>query len=287
MNKSLRKIKTVLVPIGTGSTGDSAVSIAKAIAEEVILVGVAAIGEGESISAASETAREIRKRLLSMSESASIRYKANVIVSEKPWKDLQKVIAAEKPDLFLAEVYDSRIICNIPTADLLSNSLCDVAIVRGAETICLERMLIPIRGGPHAELALRVGLSVKPSQLDVLHLSLSGKENDAPFKGMKHILRQLPEVNFRSIVTSDNVQTIFEEANQFDFVVLGMTASASVASSKIGPVAEKLLRESKATIMIVKTRRPINEFTMDESAGSQAISILVDKWFAENTLPRR
>jgi glycosyltransferase involved in cell wall biosynthesis len=35
--------------------------------------------------------------------------------------------------------------------------------------------------------------------------------------------------------------------------------------------------------MVVKTCRPITEFRFDETAGVQAISILVDKWFAENT----
>jgi glycosyltransferase involved in cell wall biosynthesis len=35
--------------------------------------------------------------------------------------------------------------------------------------------------------------------------------------------------------------------------------------------------------MIVKTRRSISESMFDESVGAHAISILVDKWFAENT----
>ncbi len=35
--------------------------------------------------------------------------------------------------------------------------------------------------------------------------------------------------------------------------------------------------------MLVKTPRAISESALDETAGAQAISILVDKWFAENT----
>jgi glycosyltransferase involved in cell wall biosynthesis len=282
MSAPLRRIKTALVPIGTGVSGQTALTLAKAIAEEVILVGVVCIAEGEAVSAGAQTARQIRKRLMSMSDS-STRFKSTVIVSEKPWKDLQDVVASERPDLFILEREDGQATCGISVADVLSNLLCNVAIVRGAERVKLERTLIAVRGGPHADLALRVGMGLNPAQLDVLHLALTGTVNDAPFKGLKHILRQLPEVNLRSIVTDDIALSIFEEANHYDLVVLGATASKSMGSSSIGPVAEKLLRESPATVMVVKTGRPISESMFDETAGAQAISILVDKWFAENT----
>jgi glycosyltransferase involved in cell wall biosynthesis len=79
------------------------------------------------------------------------------------------------------------------------------------------------------------------------------------------------------------VRAIFEESQNYGVVVLGATANQSMGVSSIGPVAEKLLRESPATVIIVKTRRPMSESMLDESVGAQAISILVDKWFAENT----
>jgi glucosyl-3-phosphoglycerate synthase len=126
-------------------------------------------------------------------------------------------------------------------------------------------------------------MSLHPAQLDVLHLSLTGAENDTPFKGIKHILRQIPEVKLRSIKTEDTAQTIFEESKHYDLVVLGATASKSMGGPSIGPVAEKMLRESRSTVMVVKTRRPISENMLDENSGALAISILVDKWFAENT----
>ena len=140
-----------------------------------------------------------------------------------------------------------------------------------------------MRGGPYAELAFEAGLGLHPAQMDVLHLALTGAANDAPFKGLKHILRHIPEVNLRSITTDDAVKTIFEESQHYDIVILGATASKSAGGSSIGLVAEKLLRESQSTVMVVKTRRPISESMLDESSGAQAISILVDKWFAENT----
>ena len=282
MSKSLRKIKTVLVPIGTGLAGQAAVAIAQAIAEEVVLVGIVPITIGESVSAGAQAARQVRKRLLSLS-NATTRFKSSVIVSESPWKDLQGVISYEKPDLLIVEWKDGQLACAVPVSDVLSNSLCNVAILRGATPLKLERTLIAVRGGPYAELALQAGMSLHPLQLDVLHLALTGAENDTPFKGINHILRQIPEVNLRSITTGDTAQAIFEESKHYDMVVLGATASKSMGGPSIGPVAEKMLRESPSTVMVVKTRRPISENMLDESAGALAISILVDKWFAENT----
>jgi glucosyl-3-phosphoglycerate synthase len=282
MSSLSRIIKTVLIPIGINSDGQTLLTLAQAIAEEVILVGVVPIPAGEPLSPGAQAARQIRKRLLSLS-SPSTRFKSTVIVSETPWEDLQSVLAQEEPDLFMIEWTDGLASFGVSATDVLSNSLCNVAIVRAATPIKFDRALIAVRGGPYAELAFQVGLRLHPVQMDVLHLALTSAVNDAPFKGLKHILRQIPEVNLRSIVTDDVAKTILEESNQYDLVVLGATAGKNIGSSSIGPVAEKLLRESRSTVMVVKTRRPIIESMFDESVGVHAISILVDKWFAENT----
>jgi glucosyl-3-phosphoglycerate synthase len=262
--------------------GYAALEIAKAIGKEVVLVGVVPIAAGESVSMDAHAARLIRKRLLSLS-GPSMRFKSTVIVSESPWNDLQRVISSEKPDLLIVEWKDGQNPCGIPVEEIFSNSYCAVALVGGRPPLRFERTLVAIRGGPYAELALRVGMSLHSAQLDVLHLALMGPVNDAAFKGLMHILKHLPEVNLRSITTNDVAQVIFTEASRYDLVILGATASRNMGGHSIGSVAEKLLRESPATVMVVKTCRPITESVLDERAGVNAISILVDKWFAENT----
>ncbi|MFH1909122.1 MAG: glucosyl-3-phosphoglycerate synthase [Chloroflexota bacterium] len=282
MITKLLPIKTALVPIGPGSDGQEALTLAQAIAKEVILVGVVPIADDQPVSSGANAAREIRKRLLSLS-SPNIRFKSTVIVSETAWKDLQRVIADEEPDIFIAEWHNGHTTWGAAISGVLMNPQCDIAIVRGTLPAAPEKVLIAVRGGPYAELALRLGMKLHTKQLDMLHIALTGAETDAPFKGINHILKQLPEVNLRSITTDDAVRAIFEESHHYDALVLGATASKTAGSSGVGPVAEKLLRESPATVIIVKSRRLMSEAMLDESAGSQAISILVDKWFAENT----
>jgi glycosyltransferase involved in cell wall biosynthesis len=282
VNDTRRLYKTVLILIGLGSDGLSLLKLAQAIAEETVLVGVAPIPAGEPLSPGAKAARQIRKRLLSLS-SPSVRYKSTVIVSNTPWEDLQPIIAQEKPDLFMIEWQNGQLSFSISISDVLSSSLCNVAIVRTVEPIKFERVLIAVRGGPYAELAFQLGTKMNPGQMDVLHLALPSTVNDAPFKGLKHILKQIPEVNLRSIVTEDVGKTILEESNDYDVVVLGATAGKKVGKSSIGLVSDMLLRHSQSTVMIVKSCRPVAESMFDESVGVQAISILVDKWFAENT----
>lgn len=284
MKTRIRKIKTALVPIGPGDIGQTAFLMAQAVAREVILVGVVVIPTGQSVSAGAQTAAQVRKRLLSLSGPAAVRFKSTVIVSETPWEDLKSVIAHEKPDLFLMEwESEAQGSCGIPIRAAFSTSLCDVALVRSPTPVCFDRALIAVRGGPHAELAFRIGIGLSTAQTDVLHLARAGATDDAPFKGLKHILRQIPEVKLRSVVTEDVAESIFEESKHYNLVILGATASKSLDIPSVGPVAERLLCHSPSAVMVVKARRSIPESMFDESAGVQAISILVDKWFAENT----
>lgn len=282
INRLLKPIETALVPIGLGSEGNRALALAKCVANEVILVGVVPIAHGESVSAGAQAARKIRKRLMELSEP-HVRFKSTVMVSAQPCGDLKNLIQNEKPGIFIVEWSGGSIgLC--PSADdILANPACDVAIICGELSRTPARTLVTVRGGPYAELALQIGMSLESTQLDLLHISMKGAVTDAPFQGVKKIIQHIPEVNLRSITSEDAVHTIFEESKNYDTIVLGATASRATGGSQLGPVADKLLRESPATTILVRTRRPMSETMLTESAGAQAISILVDKWFAENT----
>jgi glucosyl-3-phosphoglycerate synthase len=84
--------------------------------------------------------------------------------------------------------------------------------------------------------------------------------------------------------TSDPVESILDASRRCDLVVMGATAQPEFNMSRaIGPVAERVIRESPAGVMIVKTKRQVPASFTSEEVGQTAISVLVDKWFAENT----
>jgi glucosyl-3-phosphoglycerate synthase len=53
--------------------------------------------------------------------------------------------------------------------------------------------------------------------------------------------------------------------------------------ASIGPVAERMMQESQCGLIVVKTKQPPRFPLESEEVGQTAISVLVDKWFAENT----
>jgi glucosyl-3-phosphoglycerate synthase len=281
-------IQMALVPVIYGYKGESALAAAQALSPVVVVVGVVVVPEQESLSAGATPARELRKVLRALGRSEQVRPKSQVIVSHKPWADLLEAIRAEQPDLLLLEWAEQLTALSVTLVEVLTRPPCDVALVRrpmsgGPFPPRLSRVLVPIRGGPHAELAARLGLGLRPSQLTTLHLTPSGvPPSDAPFRGLERVLKRLPEVQFLSATTADPAQTILEYAENYDLVVMGTTAQSIRSQASLGAVADRVLRESDAAVMAVKTRRPM-PVKPDETAGTQAISILVDKWFAENT----
>ncbi len=282
MTQKMFPMRSALVPIGLGSDGEQSLALARTVAAKITLIGVAPTDRDSSMGTDSQIQRKIRQRLISL-RGKNIQYKSNVIISGTPWKDLQNTIARERSDIFITEWKDGKAIWGGSISDILINPICNIAIIHGALPSEPEHTLIAVRGGPYAELALQLGMNLQSKQLDVLHISITGAATDAPFKGLKHILKHIPEITPVSITTDDASRAIFEESLKYDVVVLGTTASKATLGSGIGPVADRLLRESPATTVIVKTSRPMSESALTESTGALAISILVDKWFKENT----
>ncbi len=280
--KKTSSIKSALVPIGLGSDGKHALALADHIAENVTLIGIVPIEAGKSVSTGTSDARKMRKKLLTLSNT-HIRFKSTVIVSTAPWDDLKNVIHDEEPDILVVEWINGKTAWGRPIADVLTNPICDTAVIRGKMPESMDRLLIPVRGGPYAELALQLGVNLETKERDVLNIKISGAEPSAPFKGISRIIKQFPNTNLLSITTNDLSRTILKETKKYDAVILGATASRATGISIMGPVAEKLLHDSSTTTIIVKSHRLMSESMFDESAGTTAISVLVDKWFAENT----
>jgi nucleotide-binding universal stress UspA family protein/glycosyltransferase involved in cell wall biosynthesis len=273
------------LPVIHGCKAPAALAAARKLALEVVLVGLVTVPPGQSISAGTQHARQVRRRLreLAPGHDGTIRSRALVHVSHEPWHELLKDLNAEQPDLLVLEWEGQLKALGITCADVLQQPPCDVVLVRGPFPDQVRRVLTPLRGGPHAELALRLSMALRPDQMTALHLTPPGDFSDAPYRGLEQVLRRMPEVETRTAITDDRAQTILEMSHEFDMVVMGATAQPLRSNASLGGVADRVLHESPSAVMVVKTRRPLSALMPDEAVGAQAISILVDKWFAENT----
>jgi glucosyl-3-phosphoglycerate synthase len=273
-------LRDVVVPI-FGDNDNAALSVAKALGSQITLVGVVALPEGESLSAGTKRAQTLRRAMRKLSAGVPLR-RSEVRVSHSAWNDLKAYLTNEAPDLFLID-YERIASLGVSVNDVLAQTPCDIALIRGSIAEQPNRVIVAMRGGPYAELALRIGLELEPKELVALNVKLKGNSsNDSAFRGLANVLARMPEVQKHMIETDDAAHAILDEAENCDLLVMGASARSLHGGSLLGPVTERALWEAKSSVMIVKTKRPMSE-QPDEVAGAGAISILVDKWFAENT----
>ncbi|MCX6081909.1 MAG: glucosyl-3-phosphoglycerate synthase [Chloroflexi bacterium] len=284
--QKFRSFRSVIVPVIYGAKKNPALDAARALDAQVTLVGLVPVAAGESLSLGAAAARQMRQQLRSLSDDIRIRARSRVLVSHQIWNDLLTLIHADEPDLLLLDLDEHFEALGISVSDALLRPPCNVALLRGPFPQGPARILIPLRGGPHAELALRMGLSIRDSQITSLHLSPLEEKHartDAPFRGLQRVLSQLPEVEKHSMVTGQPAQAILEKASGFNLIIMGATAQPLTSPVSLGLVADQVMKNTNLPVLAVKSRRPMPQTVPDETSGAQAISILVDKWFAENT----
>ena len=286
---STRLFRKVLVPVIHGAAPDAALTVALMIAEtpHVLLAGIVGIPIAESLSAAALPARAVRKTLRELAGSLDVRVSGHIHVGHQPWNELTKIVEEEDPDLLILDTAQLELL-NMTAGEALRYPPCNMIIAGGLFPKRPRSVLCALRGGPYAELALRLGLAIgrtSQARLTALHLSptKTAPLGDAAFKGVDRVLRNLPQVDRRYVKTDDAAAGILEASSECDVLVLGATARPHGGRISIGPVAEAVLERRPKGVLVVKSSRPLPVNMSSESAGQTAISVLVDRWFAENT----
>ena len=281
--------KKVLVPVVYGCEQTSAINMARAIAgeEDMVLVGIVYVPKDESLSSGAIRVQEVRQTLRNLSGEHMHRW-TEVRATHQPWEEIIRLTEKENPDLLILEYPCQLEGLQVTPTEVLTHPPCDIAIVNSKIVDNLNNVLIPIRGGPYAELALRTALSMQQlRQVNITSLHVvptaSAGYHDAAFRGIQLVLKNLPEVEEQQIVTDNPAEAVFESSRHFDLIVMGASARPAKEVTSIGPVAERIMQESPCGVMVVKTKRSFLHNPASEESGQTAISVLVDKWFAENT----
>jgi glucosyl-3-phosphoglycerate synthase len=283
--------QNVLVPVVYGCDFAPALKLAQWLTQDqyITLVGLVGLPEGESLSKAAVPARELRATLETITQNTALHVQTRIIVSYTPWKELQHIAAEERPDLLILAWPCQLEGLKIQPAEAYLNPPCDIAMTCRTPSQPIQKLLVPARGGPYAELALRLALAIQRhthAATTILHLSTGDSDHaqDAPYRGIEKVVKSLrDEVTHVAARTPNPAETILSHARQADTVIMGATARPDLVGSSIGPVAERLMQEDLPGLVIVRTKRPMSLDIEGEGNGKSAISILVDKWFAENT----
>ena len=332
----------ILLPLANPRTARDLVRIGAGVANgrptEITALGIVEVPEGVSLSEGAtqaRTSRRLLQRVLDFGDEEGVELRTLVRIGRHAADGVIEAVAEEAADLVIfgwggpptaaqtARADAEATLLDLtgeragprpvfsPTIDaVVRESPCDIAVVkqRGLEKV--GSILVPVRGGPHAELAMRISRDLAKrfgARVVVLHVVPKGigeraiEREQAAVDGFvrEHagsrratgIIREATSVR----------QAIIKEAAHHDLVVMGASAQPTNASPDgrylFGTLAETVASKAKPTVIVVKTKQSVGLATFEELRAaegtlanadayverSRSLPVVVDKWFAENT----
>ena len=170
----------------------------------------------------------------------------------------------------------------------------------------VKRVVVPVRGGPHAELALHMASAIAQrhdATLAALHVVPPGitvAVRAQAERALAAFVRQHVTGKVDTLVReASNVRAaILREADHSDIVVMGAAAQTSTDGTThlFGAVPEAIAMRSQTTVVVVKTRESIGRQTFEQLATkaetlaaadraaeeSRAVPARVERWFGES-----
>lgn len=284
-----RPFRRLVIPVFNETVQKTVVNFCKLLDDATItFLGVVEVDPSQSLSAGNAKARRLRKCLYDFIRSHHVNAQVAVSVAYDRWDGINSFLQDHRTDLVILDWLSlPKDQPNLVGGIKRINA--NVAILRGNFSRHHPKIGIPLRGGPHAQLSLRLALALHRSELNALHLFLpetSAEVIEAPLLGISRILPNLPEVNYQRKASSNPHEEILELSRKSDITILGIAETVPDRPESLGRVADQLLEEAERDLVVVKSQQEIprrEEEWRKETIGSKAISILVDKWFAENT----
>ncbi len=195
-----------------------------------------------------------------------------------------------------------------PTIDaVVRDAPCDIAVVKQRPMDEIRRILVPVRGGPHAELALEFADALArrhAARVTVLHVVSPGitpTVRAQAERALATFLKQHARGHADGMLReASNVRNaILREAEKVDLVVMGASASpegSAAGNFLFGALPETIAAKARPPVIVVKTREPIGAATFEELAGraeslaaaeraaveSRAVPARVERWFGES-----
>jgi glucosyl-3-phosphoglycerate synthase len=317
----------ILIPVANPLTAEELVRIGSSLLDRkhgtLTVLGIVEVPEGTPLSEGATRARQARRllqRVLDYApEGVTIhpivrigRRAAEGVIEAATELDSQLIVfgwggkrPSNKPGA-PPHVFSSTI------DEVVRDAPCDIAVIKQGGPSAAPRILVPIRGGPHAELALRFADSLarhgngKVVALHVVPAGLSGPIRAQAERALTHFIRQHADGHVEpQVLEATNIRSaILREAEAADIVVMGAAAAPSSERGEtflFGSLPESVATRSKRTVIVVKTREPIGEATFDQleqkaetlaaaekaATDSQAVPRRVERWFGESNFHHR
>ena len=286
--RTLRR-RRILLPYFDEDPSPPPAALARALDDKcgIIVLGLVHVPGDHSLSEATGKIQTLRTRLRGMLRGQPGILRLEQHASHNPEFEIAAYAAEHDIDLILLRLPEGLTRAQAILRSLLSHTPSNLAVISGEPPLEGGRGLVVLRAGRDSELALRLGLSLtrtagyELASLRPMQVSPAHGEDEA-IEGLEQVLEHLPEIQDEILLSDDPNRTILEHTKDFDLVVVG-AGGRRPADATPDALADLLLSGSDCPVLIVRSgRQPIPELPA-ELAGVEAISILVDKWFAENT----
>ncbi|HMQ35555.1 MAG TPA: glucosyl-3-phosphoglycerate synthase, partial [Chloroflexaceae bacterium] len=270
-----------------------AAAIARQQAGQVVVVGVVEVPEGQPLSDGMLETRRVRADFdgAAAEVEAGVPVRSVITVAHDLTEGIRTAAEEQKASLILlgwqAEQSSSERLFGPPIDSLLRQPPCDVVVVRLRAGEPWRRVLLPVRGGPHTQLACDVALALAEQHdaaISVLYAANPRLPDNLVVRESLQSLRTMPRVTRWLERTIPAEQAILAEAPDHHAIVLGVTGRRGDPEAPIGPLADRVLRQADTTVVLVRHRMAQAEEQAQQIwQQHRDLSATVDRWFAENT----
>lgn len=311
----------IVIPLANPRTAADLVRIGAALLAEggaLTALSIVEVPEGVQLSDGATRARQARRLLQRVLEfvPSGVDLRTVVRIGRRADEGIVELATEEGADLILFGwsgpprgkhgASDGAVFG--PTIDeVIRDRPCDIAVVKQRGTTDIRRVLVPVRGGPHAELSMRFAAALSGAfgaELEVVHVVPPGLDPIIRAQARRalgaFVERHTGDPSAARLIEGDSVsKAILAESDDAQLVVMGATAMAvdTPGSSLFGQLVETVAQQAKPTVIVVKTRDVPTRATFDARAqvdesleaadkAADAVRSLparVDRWFAESS----
>jgi nucleotide-binding universal stress UspA family protein len=299
---------TILVPIATHlAAARQLLEIAAALIPveseprgRVVALGIVEIPDELAFGEGASSVRLERQRLgrmLRLKHSPAIEVRSLVRVSTQVWQGVLDAAREEQAALILfgwkGWTNSAHRIFGGTIDEVVRNAPCDIAVVKQPSLAGARRILLPVRGGPHGLLTLRLatGLAERlDGRVTALHIEQPGLDEDEATADREQVEALLAQAGDPSrvdslVVVADSIETaILRAARGHEIVVMGATPGDPRTPFLFGAITEGVAQRLKRTVVVVKSHElPSVPPAAPTAPEARSLSTVVDKWFVENS----
>ena len=155
---------------------------------------------------------------------------------------------------------------------IVDNPPTDVVVVRYRRWRPLKKILVPVTGGPNSRRAVKLAVSMAryekpdPALVTLLHVLPPHARNGDRIRGQQCLSESMEGIEYDRIDTRivegvNTADVIIEESKDYDLITLGASEEPILKNYLVGPLSEKIARNSKVTVMMIKRRSgPLHSF---------------------------